>query len=108
VSDEGAGGKLAVWQVIVAAGDARFVQTVVAEGTGGVGQHGQAARAALARLGEAGSCAEEPAALVRYVDVGLLGAGGVEDTGPVVPCKSLWDGEGGRLAAVTVYHSVFE
>jgi diphthine-ammonia ligase len=31
----------------------------------------------------------------------------MEELGPVVLCRSLWDAKGTRLAAVTVYHSVF-
>ena len=105
------GEEVAVSQVIVKSAEVRFVQTVVAEGFGGAGcRHGQAAREALARLGEVGSSAVGPTAVVRYVDVEVLRASGDdgEGIGPVVPCKSLWDGEGGRLAAVTVYQSVFE
>ena len=105
------GQEVAVSQVIVKSAEVRFVQTVVAEGLGGAGcRHGQAAREALARLGEVGSSAVGPTAVVRYVDVEVLRAndGEGEGIGPVVPCKSLWDGKGGRLAAVTVYQSVFE
>ncbi|KAK4131857.1 adenine nucleotide alpha hydrolases-like protein [Trichocladium antarcticum] len=133
----GGGGKgVAVSQVVVAAavgdgdavGDADadgrrrmgFVQTVVAErlggggggfeGRGGLGlEHGQVARAALARLGEVG-VGGEPTVMVRYVDAEVLQAAGERGgrVGPVVPCWSLWDDEGERLAAVTVYQSVFE
>ncbi|KAL2172460.1 hypothetical protein VTG60DRAFT_5735 [Thermothelomyces hinnuleus] len=92
----------------------RFVQTVVAEQLGGgrSGEHGDIATRALAQLGAVDST-EEPAAVVRYVDVEVLRAAGErgapqEGRGPVVPCRSLWDGDGKRLAAVSVYHSVFE
>jgi diphthine-ammonia ligase len=119
------GGVVVTQVVVVAAGGAAasFVQTVVAEplAAGGGGQggegHGRIAAAALAELGEvgdAGGAEGEPAAAVRYVDAGVLrqsqgqakgeGVGG----GLVVPCRSLWDDEGRRLAAVTVYQSVFE
>ncbi|KAJ4417633.1 hypothetical protein N0V85_001767 [Neurospora sp. IMI 360204] len=58
-----------------------------------------------------------PSVMVRYVDVALSAAsaaaaldgdgdGGV--TVPVVPCASLWSGDGERLASVTIYQSVFE
>ncbi len=105
------GKEVAVSQVIVKSAEVRFVQTIVAEGLGVVScRHEQAAREALARLGEVGSSAVGPAAVVRYVDVGVLKANGDEGEGigPVVPCRSLWDEEGGRLAAVTVYQNVFE
>ncbi|KAK4042121.1 hypothetical protein C8A01DRAFT_14254 [Parachaetomium inaequale] len=94
-----------------------FVQTVVAEGFGGggggcpQGGHGEVLEKALAELGGVGS-AGVPGAVVRYVDAEVLRAGGEREgdggAGPVVPCRSLWDGEGGRLAALTVYQSVFE
>jgi diphthine-ammonia ligase len=108
------GKEVAVSQIIVGSGEGggvRFVQTVVAEGFGGggrLGGHGQAARVALGQLGDVGS-AGELAAVVRYVDVGVLRAGeGERVVGPMVPCRSLWNGRGERLAAVTVYQSVFE
>lgn len=105
------GKEVAVSQVIVKSAEVRFVQTIVAEGLGVVScRHEQAAREALARLGQVESPAAEPTAVVRYVDVEVLRAHGDEGEGigPVVPCRSLWDEEGGRLAAVTVYQSVFE
>lgn len=93
----------------------RFVQTVVAERGGeeggrGVVVHGDVAREALARLGGAGSDPgdRELAVVVRYVDATVFTPGSGEGGGLVVPCKSLWDAEGDRLAAVTVYQSVFE
>jgi diphthine-ammonia ligase len=109
-----------VSQVVVAAeaGEekaVRFVQTVVAEPLGGHGRHGvlqheAVAKVALKALGKVGA-AWEPAVVMRYADAGLLeasGGGGESDgLGPVVPCRSLWDGEARRLAAVTVYNSVF-
>ncbi|KAL2159217.1 hypothetical protein VTH06DRAFT_2649 [Thermothelomyces fergusii] len=92
-----------------------FVQTVVAERLGGrrgPGEHDNVAAGALARLGTVDRL-EAAVAVVRYVDVEVLRAAGErgmlwEDLGPVVPCRSLWDGDGRRLAAVSVYHSVFE
>lgn len=114
LSREESGREVTVSQVIVMSGEergARFVQTTVAEqygGAGGCGLHGWAARAALARLGEVGT-AGEPAAVVRYVDMGVLRAGGEGgERGPVIACRSLWNERGERLAAVTVYQSVFE
>ncbi|KAK3311254.1 uncharacterized protein B0T15DRAFT_520897 [Chaetomium strumarium] len=119
---------LSVSQVIVRdakeAGRASFVQTIVAEPIlRGVGhcqlvRHGIAARDALTQLGTVDLETGEPAALVRYADVELLdagreatgtgtGTGTRTGMGPVVPCRSLWDSQGQRLAAVTVYHSVF-
>ncbi|KAK3899047.1 hypothetical protein C8A05DRAFT_18462, partial [Staphylotrichum tortipilum] len=113
-----------VAQVIVAGaseGATSFVQTVVVERlradvSGGAGQgegHGKIAAAALTELGDA-AAAGEPAVAVRYVDVGVLRErqgqeqdGGV-GRGLVVPCRSLWDDQGRKLAAVTVYQSVFE
>jgi diphthine-ammonia ligase len=63
---------------------------------------------ALGQLGDIGS-AGELAVVVRYVDAGMLRAdGGERVVGPIIPCRSLWDGQGERLAAVTVYQSVFE
>ncbi|EGO52989.1 hypothetical protein NEUTE1DRAFT_73167 [Neurospora tetrasperma FGSC 2508] len=52
-----------------------------------------------------------PSVMVRYVDASLsaaaaLGGGGVSVA--VVPCASLWDADGERLASVTIYQSVFE
>ncbi|KAL2154004.1 hypothetical protein VTH82DRAFT_2680 [Thermothelomyces myriococcoides] len=93
----------------------RFVQTVVAEGVNGgrSGEHGDVATRALAQLGAVDPTVEL-AAVVRYVDVEVLRAAGEQgvsrekNLGPVVPCRSLWDGNGKRLAAVSVYHSVFE
>jgi diphthine-ammonia ligase len=75
--------------------------------------HGDVAREALAQLGGVGfgSGDGELAAVVRYVDAAaftVVDGEGVEGIGPVVPCQSLWGGEGERLAAVTVYQSVFE
>ncbi|KAK3299006.1 uncharacterized protein B0H64DRAFT_87816 [Chaetomium fimeti] len=128
------GGEVVVWQVVVdgsaaAAGSGsesgegegegrgvRFVQTVVAERCGPEGRgvavvHGDVAREALSQLGESGSIGVEPAVVVRYVDATVFTPGGGErgeGGGPVVPCLSLWDGDGERLAAVTVYQSVFE
>ncbi|KAL2018884.1 hypothetical protein VTK56DRAFT_309 [Thermocarpiscus australiensis] len=121
----GKGVDVVVSQVIVKSRTrTSFVQTVVAEryhhhrrdGTtvpsplpqSRAGLHGRAAKAALARLGEVGSLSPSgaPAALVRYVDAEFAVDG--LGPGPVVPCRSLWDDEGGRLAAVTVYQSVFE
>ncbi|KAK4250431.1 hypothetical protein C7999DRAFT_11801 [Corynascus novoguineensis] len=91
-----------------------FVQTAVAEGFGGCGygEHGKIAKTALAQLGEV-SPAGEPVAVVRYVDVEVLRERGKRGAAhecrePVVPCKSLWNGEGERLAALSIYHSVFE
>nr|CAE76479.1 conserved hypothetical protein [Neurospora crassa] len=57
-----------------------------------------------------------PSVMVRYVDVSLsaaaaLGGGGGGGGGvsvAVVPCASLWDAYGERLASVTIYQSVFE
>ncbi|KAH6854485.1 hypothetical protein B0I37DRAFT_304709 [Chaetomium sp. MPI-CAGE-AT-0009] len=96
----------------------RFVQTVVAErrgkgGRGAVVVHGDVAREALAQLGGVGfgSGGGEPAVVVRYVDATVFtpgGGEGGEGSGPVVPCQSLWDSDGERLAVVTVYQSVFE
>ncbi|KAK4150563.1 hypothetical protein C8A00DRAFT_17937 [Chaetomidium leptoderma] len=124
VSGAGGGGDgreevVVVSQVIVGScgGDGkglRFVQTVVAEGFGGGGgggggdRHGQVAKMALGQLGEVGATAGELAAVVRYVDAGVLRGGSMKGgEGGVVPCRSLWDGRGERLAAVTVYQSVF-
>ncbi|KAK4142147.1 uncharacterized protein C8A04DRAFT_13496 [Dichotomopilus funicola] len=131
VSHEGGEGDepaVKVWHVIVEStreeGDGaepvvvRFVQTIVAETLGlhshsNAGDikpvnHGEIAKKALARLGEVGDDAE-PALVVRYVDATRgLETGGVGPVLPVVPCRSLWDGEGRRLAAVSVYQSVFE
>ncbi|KAK4240663.1 hypothetical protein C8A03DRAFT_41873 [Achaetomium macrosporum] len=112
------GKTMAVSQVIVRAGKGTgttsFVQTVVAEPfyveVCQRAQHGIVARDALAQLGQVDIATGEPAALVSYVDVEMLKAGRegtVADLGPVVPCRSLWDDQGERLAAVTVYHSVF-
>ncbi|AEO65346.1 uncharacterized protein THITE_2112245 [Thermothielavioides terrestris NRRL 8126] len=113
------GREVAVWQVIVPAATAEerrtsFVQTVVAEPYSGSARpgssHARVARAALSQLGDVG-LAGELAAAVRYMDAELLKAGaekvGMEELGPVVLCRSLWDAKGTRLAAVTVYHSVF-
>jgi diphthine-ammonia ligase len=50
-----------------------------------------------------------PAVLVRYVDASVLRDGVGKDGelgGPVVPCRSLWDGRGRRLAAVSVFYGV--
>jgi diphthine-ammonia ligase len=97
------------------AGRTSFVQTIVAEpfrvGDCQRVRHGIVARDALARLGSVDLETAEPAALLRYVDVELWDdpGRGQADTGmegPVVPCRSLWDDQGQRLAAVTVYHSV--
>ncbi|KAK3488789.1 adenine nucleotide alpha hydrolases-like protein [Neurospora hispaniola] len=54
-----------------------------------------------------------PSVMVRYVDVSLsaaaaLGGGGGGVSVAVVPCASLWDAYGERLASVTIYQSVFE
>lgn len=55
-----------------------------------------------------------PSVMVRYVDVSLSaaaalgGGGGGGVSVPVVPCASLWDADGERLASVTIYQSVFE
>ncbi|KAL2143036.1 hypothetical protein VTI28DRAFT_434 [Corynascus sepedonium] len=91
-----------------------FVQTAVAEGFGGCGygEHGEIAKRALAQLGEV-SPAGEPIMVVRYVDVEVLRERGKRGAAhechePVVPCKSLWNSEGERLAALSIYHSVFE
>ncbi|KAL2199632.1 hypothetical protein P885DRAFT_30050 [Corynascus similis CBS 632.67] len=93
---------------------AGFVQTAVAEGFGGCGygEHGKIAKRALAQLGEV-SPAGEPIAVVRYVDVEVLRERGKRGAAhechePAVPCKSLWNSEGERLAALSIYHSVFE
>jgi diphthine-ammonia ligase len=78
--------------------------------------HSDVAREALAQLGVVDSGSGSgfgggELAVVKYVDATAFtvsGGEGVEGIGPVVPCKSLWDSEGERLAAVTVYQSVFE
>ncbi|KAH6630843.1 hypothetical protein B0J18DRAFT_475865 [Chaetomium sp. MPI-SDFR-AT-0129] len=133
VSQDGGEGDepaLKVWHVIVEStrdegGDGaepivvRFVQTIVAETLGlhshsdtrniKPANHGEIAKNALARLGEVGDDDAEPALVVRYVDaLRGLKTGGVGPVLPVVPCRSLWDGEGRRLGAVSVYQSVFE
>ncbi|KAK3372531.1 hypothetical protein B0H63DRAFT_401354 [Podospora didyma] len=102
------------------------VQTVVAERyapptsgnskTGSGEGHGPVVLAALAQLGDVvQGC--RPSLVVRYVDVEIypleFGATRMsgEDDGrlaPVVPCASLWDARGRRLASVGVYQSVFE
>ncbi|KAH7626510.1 hypothetical protein B0T09DRAFT_376897 [Sordaria sp. MPI-SDFR-AT-0083] len=51
-----------------------------------------------------------PSVSVRYVDTGVYSSAG-PDGGvhvPVVPCASLWSGNGDKLASVTIYQSVFE
>jgi diphthine-ammonia ligase len=126
-------GQATVSQVIVTtAAGVSFVQTVVAHRFNGDDyevrgkksrDYRQMAGAALAQLGvvpgDVSSASEEPAAavLARYVDARVLSidqAGeegrknGETRLGPVVPCRSLWDAKGERLASVTVYQSVFE
>lgn len=74
------------------------------------------ARLAANRLADATATGQEhggegrPSVMARYVDVGLSGPG--DGCGsvqvPVVPCASLWSGDGERLASVTIYQSVFE
>ncbi|KAK4099806.1 adenine nucleotide alpha hydrolases-like protein, partial [Parathielavia hyrcaniae] len=102
--------------IVVRSGGERgvgLVQTVVAEGFGNGGWKGvdgssEAAKAALVRLSD-GESVGEPVVAVRYVDAEVLRAGGAVDAealGPVVPCRSLWDGQGERLVAVTVYQSI--
>jgi diphthine-ammonia ligase len=115
---DGKGGKAVVSLVVVGDGGekgVRFVQTIVAEwyagGWNGMGGCNRVAKTALEQLSGVGSVGELTA-VVRYLDAGLLSEGGErtggEGLGPVVPCRSLWDGQGQRLAAVTVYQSVFE
>ncbi|KAH6636640.1 hypothetical protein F5144DRAFT_486209 [Chaetomium tenue] len=120
----GRGGVAVVQVVVDGFGEGRgvrFVQTVVAERWGEEGDrgggvavvHGDVARGALAQLGRVGSGSgsgeEELVVVVSYMDATVFTTtGGGEGVGPVVPCKSLWDGDGERLAAVTVYQSVFE
>lgn len=38
-----------------------------------------------------------------YVDVSVEGGGSMRKLGGEVPCRSIWDGEGERLAAVLVF-----
>ncbi|KXX75230.1 Diphthine--ammonia ligase [Madurella mycetomatis] len=113
------GGTVAVSQAIVTGtgigGGVSFVQTVVAERFGRHDRrgHSQLVKTALGQLGEVGpviSRDPEPAAvMVRYVDAEVLkGDGHGEELCPLVPCRSLWDAQGERLASVTVYTNVFE
>jgi diphthine-ammonia ligase len=115
---DGERGEAVVSQVVVRDGGekgVRFVQTVVAEGYdgrwNGADSCNRVAKAALEQLSGVESIGE-PTVLVRYVDAEALKEAGErvvqEGLGPVVPCRSLWDGQGQRLAALTVYQSVFE
>ncbi|KAK3994926.1 hypothetical protein QBC44DRAFT_379037 [Cladorrhinum sp. PSN332] len=89
-----------VWQIVVVVvgggGDGsekRFVQSVVVERYGDQEEkkewEGQ----------------KDAAVAARYVDASVYPFDASEEL-PVVPCKSLWDGKGGRLKAVTVYQGV--
>ncbi|KAK4170114.1 hypothetical protein QBC43DRAFT_559 [Cladorrhinum sp. PSN259] len=83
-----------VWQVVV--GDEkgkRFVQSVVVE------------RFVDEKEEKQWEGEKDAVVAARYVNAGadcFVASGGL----PVVPCKSLWDGNGERLKAVTVYQGV--
>lgn len=105
------GGVARVHQTILRAGGVHLVQTVVAEELQSYSGGGTpftdidgVARAALASLGDVAEAI--PAAAPRYVDVATHETS--EEDGPVVPCASLWDASGRRLASVAVYQAVFE
>jgi len=43
-----------------------------------------------------------------YLDACVKGLWGADSYAGVVPCRSLWDGQGNRLAAVLVFRSFLE
>ncbi|KAK1781108.1 hypothetical protein QBC45DRAFT_78287 [Copromyces sp. CBS 386.78] len=66
------------------------------------------ARLATHRLEQGVAEKGNPSVSVRYVDTGVYSSAGLDRGVPVVPCASLWSGNGEKLASVTIYQSVFE
>ncbi|KAK3362960.1 hypothetical protein B0T25DRAFT_619858 [Lasiosphaeria hispida] len=118
-----------VYQTLLKSGSGvSFVQTIVAEtlspssretarkAASAFDRLDSLASASITRLSEGGTAERKAAIAARYIDASVYSAPGTDDgesrgaqgVGPVVPCASLWDGKGRRLASVTVYQSVFE
>ncbi|KAK0665348.1 putative ribonuclease [Cercophora samala] len=87
-----------VWQVVV---EKRFVQTVVVEGV----DREVVVEGVAGVVGELEGRGLVP--VVTYLDGGFRYRLGEEGKGLVVPCRSLWDGEGGRrVGRVRVWEGV--
>ncbi|KAL2255652.1 hypothetical protein VTK26DRAFT_2942 [Humicola hyalothermophila] len=112
------------WHIVVRdkLGRTSFVQTIVAEhfdakraaqpGMDRAVYHRDVAARHLGHLGVAcdgdNPIPLEDMAVAMYVDASQLLPSSPGFVGPLVPCRSLWDDKGARLAAVSVYQSVFQ
>jgi len=70
--------------------------------------HAQIAKSSLSSLGIVSD--KDLTLMMRYADVRALKSGAANESsvfGPLVPCRSLWDGAGERLVALSVFQSVY-